>query len=127
MCYSIQELSYYPTLRILSHNTSLLYILEKHLKTLKIPVSLLSFVDDGLLISQNKSIDILNSQLFCSYNILSSLLNKFGLNIEHSKTEMFYFNRSHGTFNPPPLDLLPLGGPVLQPKNSWKCLGFIFD
>jgi len=86
----------------------LLYILEKRLKTLKILVSLLSFVDDGLLISQNKSIDISNSQLFCSYNILSSLLDKFGLNIEHSKTEMFHFNRSHGTFNPPPLDLSPL-------------------
>ena len=91
----------------------LLYILEKRLKTLKIPVSLLSFVDDGLLISQNKSIDISNSQLFCSYNILSSLLDKFGLNIEHSKTETFHFNRSHGMFNLPPLDLSPLGGPVL--------------
>jgi len=85
----------------------LIYILEKHLKTLKIPVSLLSFVDVGLLILQNKSIDILNSQLFCSYNILSSLLDKFELNIEHSKTETFHFNRSHGIFNPPPLDLSP--------------------
>ena len=39
----------------------LLYILEKCLKTINIPVSLLSFVDDGLLISQNKFIDVLNS------------------------------------------------------------------
>jgi len=107
--------------------SSLLYILEKHLKTLNIPVSLLSFVDDSLLISQNKSIDVLNSQLFCSYNVLSSLLNKFGLNMEHSKTESFHFNRSHRTFNPSPLDLSPLGGPVLHPKNSWKYLGFIFN
>ena len=105
----------------------LLYILEKQLKTLNIPVSLLSFVDDGLFISQNKSIDISYSQLFCSYNILSSLLDKFGLNIKHSKTETFHFNRSHGTFNLPPLDLSPIGGPVLCPKNSWKYLGFIFD
>ena len=105
----------------------LLYILEKQLKTLNIPVSLLSFVDDGLFISQNKSIDISYSQLFCSYNVLSGLLNKFGLNIEHSKTEMFHFNRSHGTFNPPPLDLSPIGGPVLFPKSLWKYLGFIFD
>jgi len=96
----------------------LLYILEKHLNILNIPISLISFVDDGLFISQNKSIDISNSQLFCSYNILSSLLDKFGLNIEHSKTETFHFNRSHGTFYPPPLDLLPLGGPILDPKNS---------
>jgi len=105
----------------------LLYILEKYLKTLNISVSLLSFVDDGLLISQNKSIDVSNSQLFCSYNVLSGLLNKFGLNIEHSKTESFHFNRSHRTFNPSPLDLTPLGGLVLCPKNLWKYLGFIFD
>jgi len=105
----------------------LLYILEKHLKNLNIPVSLISFVDDGLIISQNKLIDISNSQLFCSYNILSGLLIKFGLNIEHSKTEMFYFNRFHGMFNPPPLDLLSIRGPILCPKSSWKYLGFIFD
>ena len=105
----------------------LLYILEKRLKTLNIPVSLLSFVDDSLLISQNKSIDVSNSQLFCSYNVLFGLLDKFGLNIEHSKTESFHFNRSHGMFNPPPLDLSPLGGPVLHPKNLWKYLGSIFD
>ena len=105
----------------------LLYILEKRLKTINISVSLLSFVDDGLLISQNKSIDVSNSQLFCSYNILSGPLDKFGFNIEHSKTELFHFNRSHRMFNPPPLDLLSLEGPVLRPKNSWKYLGFIFD
>jgi len=105
----------------------LLYILEKCLKILNIPISLLSFVDDSLFISQNKSIDVSNSQLFCSYNVLSGLLDKFGLNIEHSKTETFHFNRSYGMFNPPPLDLSPLGGPILCPKNSWKYLGFIFD
>jgi len=27
----------------------------------------------------------------------------------------------------PPLDLSPLEGPILQPKDSWKYLGFIFD
>ena len=96
----------------------LLYILEKHLKSLNIPVSLISFIDDSLFILQNKSIDISNVQLFCSYNVLLGLLKKFGLSIKHSKTEMFHFNRSHGTFNPPPLDLLPLGGPVLYLKSS---------
>jgi len=35
-----------------------LYILEKHLKNLKIPVSFNYFVDDSLIISQNKSIVI---------------------------------------------------------------------
>jgi len=115
-----------PILSVL-YLSPLLYILEKHLNILNIPISLISFVDDGLFISQNKSIDVSNSQLFYNYNILSSLLNKFGLNIEHSKTETFHFNRSHGMFYPPPLDLSPLGKPILCPKNSWKYLGFIFD
>jgi len=121
-----QEFALSPILSTL-YLSSLLYILEKCLNILNFPISLISFVDDGLFISQNKSIDILNSQLFCSYNVLSRLLDKFGLNIKHSKTEMFYFNRSHGTFNSPPLDLSPLGGPILCSKNSWKYLGFIFN
>jgi len=72
----------------------LLYILENWLKNLKIPISILSFVDDGLFIAQNKSFDISNSHLFCSYNVLSKLLNSFSLIIKHSKTEIFHFNRS---------------------------------
>ena len=104
-----------------------LYILEKCLKILKILISFISFVDDGLIIAQNKSIVTLNSQLFCSYNILSKLLDKFGLVVEHSKTDIFHFNRSYRAFNPLLLDLLPIGGPVLKPKDSWKYLGFIFD
>jgi len=91
----------------------LLYILENRLKNLNIPVSILSFVDNGLLIAQNKSFIISNSNLFCSYNILSKLLDSFGLAIEHSKTEIFHFSRSQGAFNPPPLNLSILGGPIL--------------
>jgi len=48
-----------------------LYILENHLKNLNIFISIISFVDDGLFISQNKSIDISNSRLFYSHNIIS--------------------------------------------------------
>ena len=84
-------------------------------------------MDDGLFISQSNSIDISNSCLYCSYNVLTNLLEKFGLVVEHSKTEVFHFNRSHGVFNPPPLNLSPLGGNVLLPNNTWKYLGFIFD
>ena len=105
----------------------LLYILEKHLKNLKIPISFISFVNDSLFIAQNKSIVTLNSQLFCSYNILSKLLNKFSLIVEHSKTDIFHFNRSLRVFNPLPLDLSAIGGPILKPKDLWKYLGFIFD
>ena len=98
--------------------TPFLYILEKCLKNLKIPISMLSFVDNGLIIAQNKSILSLNSQLSCSYNVLSNILTDFGLVIEHGKTEIFHFNRLHGAFNPPPLNLTSLGGPILCPKDS---------
>ena len=107
--------------------SSFLYILEKHLKNLNIPISIISFVDDGLFISQNRSFHIFNSCLFCSYNVMTKLLEKFGLIVEHSKTEVFHFNRSHSNFNPSSLDLTPIKGPVLWPKNTWKYLGFIFD
>ena len=90
-------------------------------------MSIISFVDDGLFISQDKVFDVSNSQLFCSYNIMTNLLDKFGLTVEHSKTEVFHFSRSHGPFNPLSLNLSPLGGPILSPKNSWKYLGFIFN
>ena len=101
--------------------------LENHLKILKIPISIISFVDNGLFISQNKSISHSNANLFCSYNIILSLLMKCSLVVEHGKTDIFHFSRSHGAFNPPPLDLSALGGPVLLPKETWRYLGFIFD
>jgi len=77
----------------------LLYILKKCLKNLKILISIISFVDDGLFISQSKSFHISNCHIFCSYNVISKLLEKFGLIVEHSKTEIFHFNRSQGVFN----------------------------
>ena len=58
---------------------------------------------------------------------MTNLLDKFGLIVEYLKTKVFHFSRLHGLFNPPPLDLLPLRGPILSPKSSWKYLEFIFD
>ena len=104
-----------------------LYILEKCLKNLNIPISTISFVDDRLSISQSKSFHTSNCCPFCSYNVMTKLLKKFGLIVEHSKTDVFHFNRSHGDFNPPPLDLTPIGGTILQFKNMWKYLSFIFN
>ena len=40
---------------------------------------------------------------------------------------MFHFSRSQGVFNSPPLDLTPLGGPILHSKNTWYYLRFIFN
>jgi len=90
-------------------------------------VSILLFVDDDLLIAQNKLLIASNSFLFCSYYITSSLLEKFRLIMEHEKMEVFHFSRLHGVFKPSPLDLSSLGGPILCPRNMWHYLGFIFD
>ena len=60
-----------------------LYIFEKHLKNLDLKISTLSFVDDGLLITQSKSFQFSNTCLFSSYNIASKLLFKFSLLVEH--------------------------------------------
>jgi len=89
------------------------HIFEKRVKNPKIPVFVLSFVNDGLFITQNKSLHISNSNLFCSYYIMSLLLGQFGLFIKYRKTEVFHFSRLQGVFNPPPLNLSILGGPIL--------------
>ena len=89
--------------------------------------SILSFVDNGLFIAQSKSLIISNSILFCSYNVVSSILVKFGLTLEHGKTEVFYFSRAQCIFNSPPLNLLDISSLILNPKNTWKYLGFIFN
>ena len=83
----------------------LFYIFEKYVKNLKIPVSFLSFIDNRLFISHEKSLEKTNSFLFCSYNIVFYLLDQFRLVIEYGKTKVFYFSRSHGIFNSSLLDL----------------------
>ena len=71
--------------------TLLLHILENWLKNLKIPISTLSFVNDELFISQNKSLTISNSNIFCSYHIMTFFLKKFDIIIKYEKTEVFHF------------------------------------
>ena len=106
---------------------SFLHILEKCLKNLNLQISLLFFVDDGLLITQSKFFVTSNAHIFCSYNVVFNLLTKFELHIKHLKTKVFHFSRVHSTFNPPPLNLFPLSGSTLSPKPSWHYLGFIFN
>ena len=79
---------------------------KKRIKSLKekIPTNILSFVDNSLLISQEKSYDLSSSFLLCSYNIMSKILLDSGLVIEYSKSKVFYFMR----FCHPPIPLLIL-------------------
>ncbi len=107
-----------PLFSLLSIFLLIFHILEKQLKILKIPISIISFVNDGLLISQNKSISLSNTNLFYNYNVISSLLTKFRLVMEYGKTKVFYFSRSHEVFNLLPLDLTPIREPVLLSKTT---------
>ena len=104
-----QESALSPILSAL-YLSSIFLSLENCLKILKIPIFIISFVDNGLFISQNKSIMHSNANLFYSYNIISSLLSKYGLVVEYGKTDVFHFSRSHKAFNPPSLNLSSIGG-----------------
>jgi len=73
------------------------YILENYLKNLKTPISILSFMDNGLFIAQHKSISISNMNLYCSYNVISTLLIRFGLVVKHGKTKVFHFSSVKNT------------------------------
>jgi len=69
---------------------------KKRIKNLKenILTDILSFVDDGLLISQVKSYSLSSFFLLCSYNIMSKILLNAGLVMEYSKTKLFHFTRA---------------------------------
>ena len=93
---------------------------KKRIKNLKekILIDILSFVDDRLLISQEKSHNLSSSFLLYSYNIMSKIFLDASLVIEHSKSEVFHFTRSHH-FPNPTINLSSVGGPILTPKPIW--------
>jgi len=101
---------------------------KKRIKNLnkEIPIDIFSFVDDGLLISQEKSYSLSNSFLLCSYNIISKILIDASLIIEHNKTKLFHFIRAYYSPNPF-IDLSSVEGSVISPKPIWQYLGFYFD
>ena len=76
---------------------------------------------------QEKFLNKNNTYFYYSYNIISFLLEQFGLIVEHEKIEVFYFSRLHGIFDPPSLDLSQIKGLILHSKELWKYLRFIFD
>ena len=101
---------------------------KKRIKNLKenILTDILSFADDSLLISQEKSYLLSSFFLLCSYNIMSKILLNTGLIIEHSKTELFHFTRAWHLPNPS-IDLTFVKDPIISPKPIWRYLGFYFD
>ena len=63
-----QESALFPILSVL-YLSPIFCILEKHLENLKIPTSILSFVDNGLFISQNKSFSVSNIMSQTSFSL----------------------------------------------------------
>jgi len=84
---------------------SIFHIFEKRSKTLLNPIPVL-FLDNGFLVPQKKSY----------------LFNQFSLVIKYNKsevkTEVFHFSRLTKNTNLFPLDLRPLGSPILQSKDT---------
>jgi len=100
-----------------------------HMNPVSLKTSLLSFVDDGTVAAQSKSLDENIETLKEAYTLLLSLFVALGLVLEHSKTEYFIFDRSHSDYSPP-LDLgyAPYTGDnPLKPNLYWRYLGFYFD
>ena len=73
------------------------------------------FIDDSLLISQEKHFEESNTNFFCSYSIISSL---FSLVIKHNKSEVFHFSKLSRNFDPSFLNLRPLKRIILKQKNT---------
>jgi len=101
---------------------------KKRIKNLKenIPTDILSFIDNGLLILQEKSYELSSTFLLSSYNIISKILSDAGLVMKHDKSEVFHFTRARNPPNPS-INLTSVSGPVLHPKPIWRYLGFLFD
>ena len=103
-----------------------LYELESpHLDT-----TLISYVDDGTVVTQSTNLDTNNVILKVAYAILFRLFTASGLALEHNKTELFHFTRERSDNGLPSLDLgyAPFTGETpLTPKLYWRYLGFYFD
>ncbi|PPQ94967.1 hypothetical protein CVT25_004212 [Psilocybe cyanescens] len=90
---------------------------------------LLSYVDDGTLVVQSKSLLDNCAALKQVYGVIFKLFKKFGLALEHNKSEVFHFDWSHSKDNPPvDQGYTPYTGATpLKPKLFWQYLGFYFD
>jgi len=104
----------------------LLYLFEHRAQALNLDTSTLSYVDNGLLVSQGRTYNKTLPELTSSYSIVLDLIASFGLVMEYDKSEIFYFSRAHKDSNPK-LDLSTIGASIFRPKTYWRYLGFYFD
>jgi len=86
----------------------LLHLFEQWTQALNLDTSILSCIDDSLLASQKTMYDKTLPELSCSYSVITDLMGSFGLIMEHNKSEIFHFSRTHNDTNPE-LDLSAIG------------------
>ncbi len=55
--------------------------------------TLLSYVDDGTIITQSRHLSVNMTVLKSAYGVIFDLFTRAGLALEHSKTELFHFSR----------------------------------
>jgi len=99
------------------------------MQAVALKTSLLSYVDDGTVMAQSKSLDENRETLKDAYAVLLRLFVAIGLVLKHSKTKYFIFDRSHSDYSPP-IDLgyaLYTGKNLWKPNLYWRYLGFYFD
>jgi len=92
------------------------HIFKKRFKnpSKNLAVSFLSFVDNDLFISQEKSFGKSNTILFCGYNIITSFFDQVRLTVQHGKLEIFYFSRLTRNFDSSLLNLIFLEDPIFN-------------
>ena len=104
----------------------LIRIFELRAQALNLNTSILSFVDNSLLISQGKTYNTTLPELYSSYRVVTGLMVCFSLVIKHDKSKIFHFSRAHNNLNLE-LDFSAIGVSILKPKTYWRYLGFYFD
>ena len=91
-----------------------------HMQAVALKTSLLSYVDDGTVMAQSKSLDENRETLKDAYAVLLCLFVAIGLVLEHSKTEYFIFDRFHSDYSPPiDLGYAPYTGENLLKPNLY--------
>jgi len=104
----------------------IIHIFELRAQVFNLNIYILSFSDDSLLISQEKTYNTILPDLHSSYRVVIELIVLFGLVIEHDKLEIFYYSRAYNNSNQE-LDLSVISIPILKLKIYWRYLGFYFD
>jgi len=107
---------------ILSPILSVLYIVpficifEIRAQALNLSTSILSFLNNSLLIYQRDIYDTTLPELYSSYRVVTDLIVLFGLVMEHDKSDIFHFSKAHNNSNPE-LDLSAISISILKPNT----------